>query len=372
MLHGGSEIKVLFVAAHLGKGGGLALQMFQMFKAMKRQVEAEWMCLDAEGPHRYLHEEPGVRIVGKLSFPKGIRELRSALIAAKGSFDIAQVIDSYYALPAAYLSRTWPRVVHFGTDPAFEMGGRYGFGASAAIRLSLPALLAGARLIVNSRALAARLGGYSPTVIPNGVDFQRFDNLPPRDVARKRLNMPADKTIIVTVCKVIPLKRTEWILEIARQVPQIHAVIVGGFTEEHYGDSYYRGLLSRYSDVRNRITFAGEMPSSKVDEYLAAADIFVFPSSFEGLPNAVMEGMAAGLPVVASDIPPHRELITEGEHGYIARDPAAMARAVSELAEDEGLRRRIGSNGKSFIRMTMSMELAANAYLEVYRAVLGT
>lgn len=363
---------MLFVAAHLGKGGGLALQMFQMYKAMRREVEAEWMCLDAEGPHRYLHEEPGVRIVGKLSFPKGIGELRRALKAAKGSFDIAQVIDSYYALPAAYLARTWPRVVHFGTDPAFEMGGRYGIGASAAIRLSMPVLLAGTRLVVNSKALASRMSGYSPMVIPNGVDFHRFDNLPPREVARKKLNLPADKTITVTVCKVIALKRTEWVLEVARQVPQIHAVIVGGFTEEHYGDSYYRELLSRYPDVADRVTFTGEMPSSKVDEYLAASDIFAFPSSFEGLPNAVMEGMAAGLPVVASDIPPHRELIREGEQGYIVRDPGEMARAVRELAGDEGLRRRMGAKGKSFIKQTMSIETVANAYLDVYRSLLGT
>src|SRR3989441_12191341 len=134
------------------------------------------------------------------------------------------------------------------------------------------------------------------------------------------------------------------------QLPAVAAIVVGGFTEEHYSDQYYRTLLASYPDIRDRVHFAGEVTWDQGPTYLAAADIFVFPSKFEGMPHALLEAIASGLPVVVSDIPPHRQLIQRGRTGLLARDPLEMARLVATLANHEDLRSSVGEAGRVYVR----------------------
>jgi len=364
------RIRVLFVVAHLGKGGGLALQTFQLFKSLRSKIEVDLLCLDAPGVHRALLEEPGIKVAGPLVYPSGIARLHHALRSMRDDYDLFQILDPYYALPAAYLAKAFPRIVCFGQDPAREIGYRYGAAAALLTHASVPLLLADSDLIVNSQYLAGRFSTYSPRVIPNGLDFRRFEQLPDKAAARRRLHLPEDRTLLAWVGKMIPIKRVEWLLEVLRRLPKLAAVVVGGYREDHYGDEYYQKLLRAYPTVRDRVVFTGEVPWEDVPEFLAAADIFVFPSRFEGLPNAVLEAMSAGLPVVASDIPPHRELVHHGRTGFLATDPVAMTGFVETLAKDEGLRREMGAAGRAFIREHLTSEQCTQAYLELYRAVI--
>lgn len=81
---------------------------------------------------------------------------------------------------------------------------------------------------------------------------------------------------------------------------------------------------------------------------MAAADIFVLPSSFEGLPMSVVEAMLCGLPVVASDISGPREQVVAGRTGLLVPpgDVRALARALGALARDAALRQRMGQAGR--------------------------
>src|SRR5205814_2270460 len=85
---GGSEIRILFAIAHLGKGGGVALQAFQLFKILQRTVDVQLVCLDAPGPHRGLTQEPGVIVAGPLVFPRGIQTLAQALRSSRRDHDV--------------------------------------------------------------------------------------------------------------------------------------------------------------------------------------------------------------------------------------------------------------------------------------------
>src|SRR5256885_3902383 len=80
--------------------------------------------------------------------------------------------------------------------------------------------------------------------------------------------------------------------------------------------------------------------------------------------------MSAGLPVVASDIPAHREVVRVGRTGFLASDPAAMARSVATLAKDEGLRREMGVGARTFVRDHLTSEACTQAFLDLYRSVV--
>jgi len=316
-------------------------------------------------------EIPGVRFAGPLVFPKGITYLERAVRAVQDDYDLFQVLDPYFALPAAFAARVFPRVVFFGTDPRAEIGWRYGPHMNAFMRLAMAALISGAPLVVNSQALAARFRRYRPRIILGGVDTRRFDQLLSKEEARHSVGVPEGRPLLVAVGKVIPVKRLEWLMEVVRRLPAVEAVVVGGYTEEHYSDEYYRTLLAAYPDIRDRVHFVGEVAWDQVPTYLAAADIFVFPSKFEGMPNALLEAMAAALPVVVSDIPPHRELIQHGRTGFLARDPLEMARLVATLANHEDLRRSVGEAARVYVRENLSSEACTQAFLDLYKRLIA-
>ena len=369
-VRGGVTIRVLFVAAHLGKGGGVALQAYRLFAELRRHIEVELVCLDAPGPHRDLNDAPGVSVAGPLTFPRGIETLARVLRSRRSRHDLFQLWDAYFTFPAAYLARVSPRVACLGTDPGLEIEGRYGKALGAFTRAAMGPLLSRTAVVTNSRFLASRFRAHHPRVIPNGLNLGSFEGLPSRPKARERLGLPAGRTILVTVGKVIPEKRVQWLLEVTRRLPDTVAVIVGGTTEEHYGDRYYRGLLHTYRDLGRRMIFTGEVPWGRVPLHLAAADVFVFPSPWEGSPNAVLEAMAAGTPVVASDIPPHREIIEPGSTGFLADSIASMTEGVARLASDPELACAVGARARAAVFERYSFEACAQAYLALYREIL--
>jgi glycosyltransferase involved in cell wall biosynthesis len=109
-----------------------------------------------------------------------------------------------------------------------------------------------------------------------------------------------------------------------------------------------------------------------VPSYLAATDVFVYPSPWEGSPNAVIEAMAAGLPAVVSDIAAHREIIEPGRTGFLADSPASMARFVEALRDDPRRSREIGARARDFVFQRFSAETCAQAHLTLYRALAAS
>ena len=360
-------MRVLFVGSHLDKGGGQALQTLQLFEELRHSVDGEYLCLRAGGTHSELLKREGVRVVGKLRLPQGVFDLRSAIRAERGSWDVVQVFDVYFGLSAAYLAGAHPRTVLFGTDPVHYVDWRYGAAARAVTRTGLEVLMRDTRLVVNSPALAEDYHRFSPVFIPNGFDLDRFDSLPTKEEARRRLGLPSEARNVLCIGNLVSAKRVERLLDANRRIPGSLLVAVGGYNEEHFGDQYYRALRTRYSDVASRAVFTGEVPHARIGLYLASADVFGFPSEFEGMPNAVMEAMGAALPIVASDIPAHRAMIRAGETGFLARDPNELAEEISALLDDPDLSSRVGERGRQHVRSNYTFAHVCGRYLELYR-----
>jgi glycosyltransferase involved in cell wall biosynthesis len=191
----------------------------------------------------------------------------------------------------------------------------------------------------NAQAVIDRYGADRARIeiIPNAVDTERFR---PRDRAemRSKLGLPRDAFIVSFTGHFIDRKGPLRVLEAIRRVPGAQGVFLGEGPQEPRG---------------SRVLHAGRVGHTEVPEWLGASDVFVLPTLAEGSPNAVIEAMACGLPIVSSDIESLRE--TTDESAAILVDPMdidAIAQAIESLARDEVARRRLAEGALRLGRRT--------------------
>lgn len=188
------------------------------------------------------------------------------------------------------------------------------------------------------------------------VDPQRFRPDPQqRRAARAELALDEDEVVIGTVGNRNPRKGHDLLIEAAAILfsrrPAVRILIMGGPSPAH--PSYEASLhasVARHG-LEQVVRFID--PGARVPELLPTLDAFVLPSHpGEGMPTVILEAMACGLPVVATDVAAVREEVEEGVTGLVVPvgDPALMADALQGLVDDEELRARMGAAGR--IRVT--------------------
>jgi glycosyltransferase involved in cell wall biosynthesis len=147
--------------------------------------------------------------------------------------------------------------------------------------------------------------------------------------------------------------------------PDVELAIVGGggLLEE-------TRRLAGTCAARDRIHLPG---FDRPGKWLAWADCFVLPSRREGLSNALLEAMAAGLPCIANDIPPNREVLDDGQAGVLVpvEDCDALEAAMREMAEDDGMARRFGLKAKERAERCYSIRAVADRYAQLYESLLA-
>lgn len=224
--------------------------------------------------------------------------------------------------------------------------------------------------VVNSTAMADSLraiGVRGPVhAIPNGVDTERF-----RPAAfeaeklelRRALGLPEEVPLIVTCGALVPRKGHDLLLRALQAVPDAHLVLVGPQRNDTW-----RATLDALAGPR--VHFVGL--AWNVEEYLRAGDAFWFASAVEGLPNAVIEAMASGLPVVSGEfLGVSPELGPPGGHWLLVeREPQALAAAMAGLLGDPERRARMGAAGRAWAVEQLALEAAVRGYAEMYRGLV--
>jgi glycosyltransferase involved in cell wall biosynthesis len=205
--------------------------------------------------------------------------------------------------------------------------------------------------------------------IVNGIDCDRFGLAPAarRQEAREELGIAADDPIILHFGWHWEWKGGDLFLRALRHMRDRGPGVVGITVD---GDDRASDLANELALDATRVRIVA--PTPDVQRLYAAADLFVSPSRTEGMPFAILEALASGLPVVASDIPPHQYLAGVPNFRLARRNPRQLADAIEEtLSRDPADAARAGEEARNWVRRHLDLEVWAKQLGAVYEQLLS-
>lgn len=369
------KIKVAhFLSSRLETLSGGDLVILNLLKYLdKERFEPRILCF---------HEErnPGLPVIVKVARE---RNIKTHMINVKGRFDVSAVsklgkfiegegIDvlhchGYKADVVASLLKQ--------RDPPKRVTTLHGWwiGSSPKLKfydwLDVRAIRDFDRVITVANHIRAALlkKGFSPekvTCIPNGVDIEEIGSCDGSKV-RSELKIPSDSIVVGIAGRLSREKGHGYLLRSIAKLPDIILLIVGtGPLERELK------MLADRLGIRRRTIFAGFR--SDANKYIAAMDIFALPSLSEGLPLALLEAMAAGKPVVASNVGGIPKVV-DGKNTGLLVEPgniSGLEQAISRLICDKGLAALLAKDGKDFVENNYSLVVATKKYEGLYYDLL--
>jgi len=184
--------------------------------------------------------------------------------------------------------------------------------------------------------------------IHNGVDLSIFRPQEIDKSVRQKYNIDNNELLISVAARIERLKGQKYLIEacgkLKNKIKDFHILLAGEVTDF----SYLRECQDKAAEfgIKDRVIFAGQLKN--VSQILNATDIFVLPSLFEAFPRSVIEAMAAGKPVIATNVGGCSEAFDDKISGFLvpAMDSAALADKILLLAKNRNLRERIGSEAR--------------------------
>lgn len=333
-------------------------------------------CLKREGPLEDRLQGTGIAICefrsrGGIDSPSGLRQLLRMTWFLR-SFDIVHTHDLWSNLlgvPAARLAGI-PAIVSSRRD----LSHLEWYQGRRRVCLKWIQNLGGA-VVTNAapiRDVLLREDGFDPRkvrVIHNGVDVAKF-KLARKDRIRLFPEAGDGKLVVLVGNMHTDVKGHPWLIAAApavlEQFPDTRFVLVGEGEQRSHFEKQVRDL-----GVLQSFLFLGRR--SDIPEILASCDIAVLPSRAEGLPNAVLEYMAAGLPVIASRVGGNAELVQDGVTGMLvpSEDSAALSAALLKLLSEPALAARLAQAGHEFTVRNFSFERLVQDLDALYTELLS-
>lgn len=357
-------MKLLFIGPNLGPGGAERQWSILVPGLHHRGHDARLIALDGGGPFVEPIRRSGVPLevlgmrhqadIGPLLRSQIIRGFRPDIVITRG-------ISGLYLGHA--LAR-WRRARHIYNDhKSISL-------ALSRRRESMLRLLArridGVVVVTEDQAafwakLREPYGRVA--VVPNGVAVAEVDV--PRAEIRAALDIPESAVVAMIVATLRPEKRVQDFVAGVVQARWTHPELIGVVV----GDGPERAVVEAAADADPGIRLLGYR--GDIPELLRAADLFVLTSVAEAAPVALLEAMAARLPVIATDVGGVPGIVKAGETGLLipSRDPAALALALTTLASDEPRRRALGEEGEKRQRALWSAEAMIDGYVRVFEEV---
>jgi len=369
-------LDVLFVISGLGVGGS-ERQLALLASRLARDGATTAVYAIVDGPVRQDLEANGVEVLlGPGARPSDVRTV------------VKTAIDLY-----SVMRRRRPHIVHFFLPAAFLIGAPLALLAGIPVRVMSRRSLnsyqrhAFARIgerwclrtihaaLGNSRSVVAQLlqEGVQPSrvgLIYNGVAIPKADVT--RDNARAQLGLSSDALVMSVIANLIPYKGHDDLIDaLALAGPHLPAgwrlLAVG--RDDGIGVRLKRRVHEL--GMEENIVFMGSR--NDVRTILAASDLGILSSHQEGFSNAVLEGMAAGLPMIVTQVGGNAEAVIDGETGIVvpAHDSERLAAAINRLAADVTLRDAFGAAGRKRASDEFGGDRFVHLHRDVYAALDG-
>jgi glycosyltransferase-like protein len=326
-----------------------------------------------KAPHSFIAPSPPAETLEERVFA-AIDDLEAGLSAIAHDVDVFHTQDCISARAAARVRDAGAKVrvvrtVHHVDD----------FTTTALIECQRKAIEEPDSLVVVSEDWRNRLKadyGVDATVIHNGVDPHRFGPIDPgRRAALRTQAGLGDRFVFLSVGGIEPRKGSIYLFQaMALLAADIHPapalVVVGGHSFQDY-TRYRDDVLATLPGLGLRlgrdVILAGSVGDDELHEWYRSADALVFPSTKEGWGLAVLEALAADLPVVSSDIAVLREYLTPDETAVMTRvaDPVSLAAGMSRIVRDATLRETLVVGGRALIP-AFSWQRAAAEHVSLY------
>jgi glycosyltransferase involved in cell wall biosynthesis len=335
-----------------------------MIELVRRLDSRRWavhvVCIHAEGAWFSRAAEAALSVasfpIRSFTHPATLRRigacaqwLKQRRIAALHSFDL---YSNIFFLPAAAAAGVPVRI---GSRREINAG-----KSAGQIALQRAAYGCAHRIVANADAVRARLRREGVqarriAVVPNGLDL---------DSLASRTTMRAPRRLVI-VANLRPGKGHDALIDamplVLQRFPDAQLAIIGEGTERAQLE-----IRARERGIAAAVTFEGHCDN--VPARLADADLFVLPSESEAFPNAVLEAMAAGLPVIASSVGGIVEVVTDGSTGLLVppRDPGALADRVCRLMSDPALAHTLAARGRALVEARYGFDRMVSSIEQIY------
>jgi len=366
--HGGAEKQTALLAIGLQRAGRLEPIVFCLSNATKPHVDA---LLAANVPVHIVTQEL------KRGWPK-LRWLIAQVRQAQCDllFGVLHVGNIYAGMAALALRRpliTSIRNVDIDLSLAIRAISGYFCRRSSCVVANSPSCITSLREDLNVHHQRVRM-------IPNAMPSLKTSSNTKVSL-RSVFGIPSNAIVIGTVALVKSQKRPEFFINVCQEfynyvpgssvIPH-HFLWIGDGPET---DRVTAILAELPVDLAKKIHFAGAR--SDISDCLVAMDVFVLTSAYEGMPNALLEAMAAGLPCVVTDVPGTRDVFADTQQGeeigVLAsnNDPKVFAEQLWDLIQAPRRMQAIGRNSKSYVRGKFTLEKMLWAYDDVFTHVLS-
>ncbi len=218
-------------------------------------------------------------------------------------------------------------------------------------RLEQTASLLGGVVVASSEGEFQQAKKYCSQVvkIENFVDIKSLE-----EIIQGSERSPGKPLIIGTVGRITAARNPKMFDQLAQSLPETKFTWIGYALDEEE------------KPKASNVTITGFLSRDEAITELAKLDVYVQTSLWEGMPIAVLEAMALGKPVVATDIIGNRDLITHEKTGFLAQNSEDFVRLLRMLIDDEDLRLRIGDAAAEYVRQHHDLDLAVKRYSELY------
>jgi glycosyltransferase involved in cell wall biosynthesis len=380
------RVPILFVIGSLNVGGAEK----HLLKVLPRLDPKRWQpaifCLTERGPLAEQLEASGVPVMGSLSgLPSAAPKLRRFANICASTWRLSRFMREFrpaiahFFLPAAYilgapaslLAQVPVRVMSRRSLNDYQKGHRFLQLAERSLHPAMNAILGNSRSVVQQLHQQEGISKDRLGLIYNGIDPSPFGSVDGRTSIRERLSIPADAIVFIIVANLIPYKGHCDLLAafgiVNQRLPRNWRLLIVGRDD---GIGANLKALAKNLHIEENVMFLGARED--VPELLLGADVGILSSHQEGFSNAILEGMAAALPMIVTDVGGNPEAVVDQETGFVVapRNAEQFAVAIDRLAGDPQLRQSMGRKAKTRIQQEFTLDGCVRRYEQLYEALL--